>query len=247
MIKLDRAARPNFLTEQTTSDLTLDFKTTGNSVWNDERLKAPLRASSHGKCAYCECSIVEESKYMEVEHFKDKHSYPDEVIQWSNLLPSCKRCNGIKGKHDVIKTPIVNPYDDHPRDHICYKNFRLKGKTEKGIDTIDAVGLNNLERIAIKRFEIGHAILDSIAQCEDKLNEYEATKQPRTRNKISRFMEGILSECQPSAIYAATTASVALNSEEFLELTSRMKSIEAWSEECEKLFSTAQSITLPIN
>ncbi|MET0776010.1 MAG: HNH endonuclease, partial [Pseudomonas mandelii] len=183
----------------------------------------------------------------EVEHFKDKHSYPEDVVQWENLLPSCKRCNGIKGTHDVIKTPIVNPYHDHPRDHIYYRNYRLKGKTDKGIDTIEAVGLNNYERIAIKRFEIGHALLDSIAQCEDKLNEYEITKKIRTLNKISRFMEGILSECQPSAVYAATTATVALNSEEFLEVVTRMKSIEAWSKECEELFSAAKSITLPIN
>lgn len=245
MIKLNRAARPSYLTEQMTKKLTLTFKTTGESVWNDERLKEPLRLSSYGKCAYCECSIIEESKYMEVEHFKDKHSYPDDVVQWDNLLPSCKRCNGIKGIHDVIDTPIINPYLDHPRDHIYYKDYRLKGKTEKGIDTIEAIGLNNYERIAIKRFEIGHAILDSISQCEDKIIEYETTKKTRTLNKISRFMERILNECQPSAIYAATTATIALNNETFFEVVDRMKSIKAWTVECEKLFSAAKLIILP--
>lgn len=245
MIKLNRAARPSYLTEQMTNDLTLTFKTTGQSVWNDERLKAPLRLSSHGKCAYCECSIVEESKYMEVEHFKDKHSYPDDVVQWDNLLPSCKRCNGTKGIHDVIDTPIINPYLDHPRDHIYYRDYRIKGKTEKGIDTVEAIGLNNYERIAIKRFEIGYAILDSISHCQDKIKEYETTKKTRTLNKISRFMEGILNECQPSAIYAATTATIALNSEIFFEVVESMKSINAWSAECEELFSVAKSITLP--
>jgi uncharacterized protein (TIGR02646 family) len=247
MIKLQMAARPIYLTEQIAQDLTLTFKATGNSVWNDERIKEPLRISSHGKCAYCECSIVEESKYMEVEHFKDKHSYPDDVVRWENLLPSCKRCNGIKGTHDVIETPIINPYQDHPRDHIYYKNYRLKGKTDKGIDTIEAVGLNNYERIAIKRFEIGHALLESIDQLEEKLNEYKTTNTTRKLNKISRYMEGILSECQPSAVYAATTATIALNSEDFLQVVARMKSIGAWSLECEKLFSAAHSITLPIN
>jgi len=244
MIKLYRAARPTYLTEQVRIDLTLHFKATGDSVWNDERLKAPLRESSYGKCAYCECSIVEESKYMEVEHFKDKHSYPDDVIQWSNLLPSCKRCNGIKGKHDVMDTPIVNPYEDHPSDHIYYRNYQLKGRTDKGTDTIDAVGLNNYERIAIKRFEIGYAILESIARCEEKLCEYESTKTTRARNRASRFMENILSECQPSAIYAATTATIALSSEEFLSLVPRMKAANAWTAECENLFSTANSIAL---
>jgi hypothetical protein len=247
MIKLNRAIQPSFLTEKITKDLTLVFKATGKSVWNDERLKVPLRLSSYGKCAYCECSIIEESKYMEVEHFKDKHSYPDEVIHWDNLLPSCKRCNGTKGGHDVIETPIINPYVDHPRDHIYYRDYRLKGKTEKGIDTIEAIGLNNYERIAIKRFEIGYAILDSITHCEDKIREYEITKKTRTLNKISRFMEGILNECQPSAIYAATTATIALNSEIFLQVVEQMKSIKAWSTECEELFSSANSIALQTN
>ncbi|NNA66200.1 HNH endonuclease [Pseudomonas gessardii] len=245
MIKLNRATRPSFLTEQVTKELTLTFKTTGKSVWNDERLKVPLRLSSYGKCAYCECSIVEESKYMEVEHFKDKHSYPEDVIQWDNLLPSCKRCNGTKGIHDVIDTPIINPYLDLPRDHIYYRDYRLKGITEKGIDTIEAIGLNNYERIAIKRFEIGYAILESITHCEDKIKEYEATRKTRTLNKISRFMEGILNECQPSAIYAATTATIALNSETFSKVVMHMKSIKAWSIECEELLSIAKTIALP--
>lgn len=247
MIKLNRAARPSYLTEQITKDLTIAFKTTGQAVWNDERLKVPLRLSSHGKCAYCECSIIEESKYMEVEHFKDKHSYPDDVIQWDNLLPSCKRCNGTKGIHDVIDTPIINPYIDHPRDHIYYKDYRIQGKTEKGIDTIEAIGLNNYARIAIKRFEIGYAIIESIALCQDKIKEYETTKKTRALNKVSRFMERILNECQPSATYAATTATTALNSEIFFEVVESMKLIKAWSAECEELFSIAKSITLPIN
>lgn len=42
------------------------------SVWNNEHIKSALLLSSHGKCAYCECSLTSESNYMEVEHFEDK-------------------------------------------------------------------------------------------------------------------------------------------------------------------------------
>jgi len=246
MIKLSRVSRPTYLTDQVVADLTAKFKLTGESVWNDERLKAPLRGSSYGKCAYCECSVTEESKYMEVEHFKDKSSYPDDVIVWENLLPSCKRCNGIKGGHDVLEAPIINPYEDIPRDHVVYKNYRLKGITDKGVDTIEAVGLNGYERVALKRFEIGNAVLESLDECALKLSEYEDKKTTRSRNRVSRFMEDILSECQPSATYAATTASIAVHSEVFLDLMPRMKSVGAWSQECEMLYLIAVSIALPV-
>ena len=109
MIKLERSFPPIFLTSIEVKRLTEEYKTTKNSVWNIVELKKALLETSYGKCAYCECDLTVESKYMEVEHFRDKDSYPDDVVEWLNLLPSCKRCNGAKGTHDTVIEPIVNP------------------------------------------------------------------------------------------------------------------------------------------
>ena len=49
---------------------------------------------------------------MFLKRFDD---YPDEVVDWDNLLPSCKRCNTTKGTHDVVTEPIINPFDIDPK------------------------------------------------------------------------------------------------------------------------------------
>ncbi|EON74840.1 hypothetical protein ADIS_4703 [Lunatimonas lonarensis] len=43
-------------------------------------LKESLLELSYGKCAYCECDLKEEAKYMEVEHFEDKANNPNKVL-----------------------------------------------------------------------------------------------------------------------------------------------------------------------
>ena len=96
MIKLERLNDPIKLTPAFVAAKTDEFKTMGASVWNIEWLKEALCALSHDKCAYCECSVKKESNYMEVDHFEDKSHNPDKVMQWDNLLPSCKHCNGHK-------------------------------------------------------------------------------------------------------------------------------------------------------
>ena len=72
MIKLQRIEKPAFLTEEKVRALTEEFNTSKKSVWNNDHIKSALLLSSHGKCAYCECSLTSESNYMEVEHFEDK-------------------------------------------------------------------------------------------------------------------------------------------------------------------------------
>src|SRR5690554_3867131 len=109
MIKLTRGAKPVELTLAIEKELTDEFKKTGASVWRKDYITNGLLAYSNNKCAYCECDITEESKYLEVEHFHHKDSYPDEVVQWENLLPSCKKCNATKSSHDTYVEPIINP------------------------------------------------------------------------------------------------------------------------------------------
>ena len=96
MIKLDRTPKPVELTTALQVALTDEFKLTGKSVWNIDFIKKALLGFSNDKCCYCEANINEESKYLEVEHFHHKDTYKEEVLEWENLLPSCKKCNGTK-------------------------------------------------------------------------------------------------------------------------------------------------------
>ncbi len=244
MIKLDRFESPAYLSDEKQYELIEKYKTDGSSVWNVDAIKGPLLKSSFGKCAYCECDLTEESKYMEVEHFEDKKNNPNKVVVWVNLLPSCKKCNGSKGTHDVVKEPIVNPYDDDPTDHLSLRLFRMRGLTEKGENIIDVVGLNNSERLVLKRFEIGNKISECVEECWIRYDKFNKKPNTRSRNRLIFLVEGLFNECQPKSIYAATSATVALTDDKFTELISTMKNNELWPEYLEKLLVKTKSLVL---
>ncbi|WP_305368872.1 HNH endonuclease [Photobacterium leiognathi] len=244
MIKLDSAPKPDFLTDEKVDELVDEFKNNSTSVWNNERIKEPLLNSSHGKCSYCECDLTEESKYMEVEHFEDKKHNPDKVVLWENLLPSCTKCNGAKSTHDVIAHPILNPYIQDPKEHLAIRFFRMRGLTELGRESIDVVGLNNQERLVLKRFEIGSQIADSIEIAWERHATYRSNGRTQSKNRLISLVEGILLECQPKAIYAATTATVVLTDTRFSELIQIMNVEETWNEDLEELYKNAQSLVL---
>lgn len=49
-------------------------------------------------------------------------------MDWKNLLPICKRCNGLKRDHDTKLVPIINPKLIDPREHLTIKKFRFFSK-----------------------------------------------------------------------------------------------------------------------
>lgn len=247
MIKLERAEKPAYLSDEKVLELTNSFKGNGEPVWNHAEIKAPLMESSHEKCAYCECCISEESKYMEVEHFRYKDKYQDLVVAWLNLLPACKRCNIAKSSHDVEEEPIVNPYEDDPREHLSFRLFRLRGLTDVGTSTIETVNLNSSERIVVKRFEIGQQVERSIEAATDRLERFLERRITVRRNKLINIVETILQECQPRAIYSATTATVALSNPEFLHVINVMKDNDIWSDDLEQLLRISLGLMLRLS
>ncbi|WP_095191942.1 HNH endonuclease [Pseudomonas sp. Irchel 3E19] len=242
MIKLERRPKPAYLSEAVVIELTQKFKNDGSSVWNHAQIKTPLLASSNEKCAFCECSLSDESKYMEVEHFRYKNLYKDSVVEWSNLLPSCKRCNIAKGVHDVVTDPLVNPYDVDPRHHLSFRLYQLRGKDKIGISTVDALDLNNSDRLVLRRFEVGEQVFRSVRVAADRLESYKNSTTAIRKNKLLNIVETILDECQPRAAYAATTATVALSDEEFLEVITQLRALDLWKDYLEEKLLAAQNI-----
>lgn len=246
MIKLERADKPSFLTDEKVQELTDKFKLDGTSVWNIDELKEVLLDSSYGKCAYCESNLTEESKYMEVEHFEDKKNNPEKVILWENLLPSCKKCNGKKSTHDVITEPIINPYEDIPKEHIKLKNYRFSeiDNSPKGKNSIEVLDLNNYERLIFPRFKIGNKLQEITLLAKEKLNNYLENKSVRNKNKIVGVIEEILKECQCNSIYSATTSTILLNDENFNEIMLKMKEGSIWDSDIEELYIKTKNLIL---
>lgn len=242
MIKLNRYFTPTYLTPQVVQNLTEEFKQHETNVWNHEEIKDALLKLSHYKCAYCECDLSKESKYMEVEHFEDKKNNPNKVVKWDNLLPSCKRCNGSKSTHDVLTDPIINPFISDPRQHLTLKLYRFKGLDNIGINTIDVIDLNHTTRATIKRFEIGNAILENLEHVKDSLRNFIDNPITRRKNKVISQIEKLLLEAQPQSEYAATAATILQNESPFPAIKSEFQALGLWNDDLETLDNISKSI-----
>ncbi len=244
MIKLTKGAAPACLGAAEVAELTKKFKDTGESVWHIHELKEALLKTSFGKCAFCECALGEESKYMEVEHFKFKDKYDDDVMKWENLLPACRRCNGKKLSHDVVLDPIVNPYDDEPSAHFLLLNYRLKSKTPKGQESIEVLDLNNSGRVVLSRFRIGEQLHEMLLVAGERLETFKANRRTSSKNRFLRQLEDLLKESQPNAAYAATTATLLHADDAYVALVSASKALNIWTEELEALHVASIAIAL---
>jgi uncharacterized protein (TIGR02646 family) len=244
MIRLNRPPSPSCLAPNEAQRLTEEYKQTGKSVWNFEDLKQALLATSYQKCAYCECRLSIEGKYVEVEHFLDKVRHPDHVVSWQNLLPSCKRCNGEKGGHDTVADPIMNPYRDNPQEHLSLNLYRLRGTTRVGETTREVLNLNDPDRMVKARFEIGEKLQESLLTTLDGLRKYRDDRTTRNRNRLVTQVRQLLLECAPSSAYAATCATVLHNSQDYLEINRKLAALNLWSAELEELHLQSLGLVL---
>ena len=237
MIKLDRTAKPVELTTELQVTLTDEFKLTGKSVWNVDFIKKGLLGFSNDKCCYCEANINEESKYLEVEHFHHKDTYKDEVLEWENLLPSCKKCNGTKNDHDTKLEPIIDPSKIDPKNHLKYWRYRIKGSDDFGKLTVSVLKLNDQDRLVKKRFEIGNAIQEKLEQLNELADDYINGIQTSTRrkNRIVNGTKDLMREGLPTAIYSATSAAIILTDTEFEAIKGKLTVLGFWDAELSQL------------
>lgn len=232
MIKIERGFTPSFFSPERITSLTSTFINEGKAVWQHQEVKSALLSISNNKCAYCECKLEEESKYLEVEHFKDKDTYPQDVIKWENLLPSCKHCNVSKGRHDVVVEPIVNPCDDEPVAHFILKNYRLCGTSDLGRETIDVLDLNNTNKNVFKRFEVGEIIHNQLDSVRLYYNEYIQNPTPRKLRILQRKLKAIIEICQKTSSYSAVASTMLQCNDDYIFLRNAFLGLNIWDEEC---------------
>lgn len=242
MIKLERNFHPLCLSPNEVRRLTGEYNSTGHSVWNFDELKEALLKTSHGKCAYCESTLSVEAKYMEVEHFRDKDGNPDLVVDWHNLLPSCKRCNGAKGTHDTLIEPIVNPYEADPKDHFKFRLYRFRAKSQLGKCTINTLDLNNQVRVVAVRFDICEKIQESLQTALERLTLFKEKASTLRKNRLMAIVQGILAECQPSSAYAASVASMVHSDQFYADLIDELKQLGLWNDELNGLHNSSLAL-----
>jgi uncharacterized protein (TIGR02646 family) len=252
MIKLSYQPKPSVLTAAFVQEKTKEFiaaKVAGQktlpSPWKKTEITDALKKMSNGKCCYCECNTTEESKYMEVEHFEDKHTHPNKVLDWYNLFPSCKRCNLEKGTHNVNIAPIIHPVKDTPSEHIYFRAYCLKGKTTIGKTTIKELALNDPDRLQDVRYQIGKEFLLQLENALESLERFDKGELKKITKGANQFMR-LLKMCLPSAVYSATKATLLFHEEDYQEICTLLKKHNAWTEEIEQLVQQIQPSVLSL-
>lgn len=137
MVRLHRGGAPQELL-QNQAELTAAWKHNcamqRASDWAPDWVKAILRNAldplSNGKCAFCE-SQLGISGYPEIEHYVSKRVDADRVLEWTNLMLACGRCNRPKGSKDHAGR-LLKPDEDDPEEyfHLNLDSGKLQPRLE---------------------------------------------------------------------------------------------------------------------
>lgn len=243
MIRLERPDCPPDLILRK-NELTEEYKSNKNKrVWKKRFITNPLQKMSNDKCCFCECKLGEEGKYMQIEHFHNKDDYIDEVVEWTNLLPICMRCNIHKGAHDTYTHEIIDPTVQNPNEHLYLTNYRIKGKDDLGELTIEVLDLNDPEEISVPRFLVTNAVIDKVEEVLDLVNLFNPdTGKASDKAKIVRKVRSILKQCTSKYVYSAVVATVVLSYHHYDILKSTLISKGLWTSDIENLEESARTI-----
>ncbi len=83
-----------------------------------KKSKTQLEKQFYKKCAYCETKFTE---YTQIEHYRPKSKYYWLAYEWSNLLPSCEKCNNAKSN----KFPLINKKKTVKKPNLINKKIDL--------------------------------------------------------------------------------------------------------------------------
>ena len=224
MIKLTLPPKPVELTKEKQAELTSRFKANPKTeVWKQSWIVSPLWAMTNRKCAYSEMQLGEEGKYAQIEHIHPKSKYPDEVVEWGNLIPSCNVCNSKKSTIDTKKVPMVNPLVDNPKDYFYIKNGRLNVKDNhctKAINTLTYCDLNNMDQLRRKRIEIEKYLEKRLKEIYDTF-PYD---NERWKNELLILMQ----EGGRTAAYSATKATFILANSNYQQFKQQLIAANLW-------------------
>ena len=249
MIKITRSDKPIELTEEIESKLTEEFKMNSKAaVWNKNYIRDALLKMTDNKCCYCECFIGPGHKEMHVDHFHPKGKYPDEVVKWENLLPSCPHCNKNKSDHDTYLERIIDPCNDDPREYFYFKLYRYYSKDTSpnsfGKLSIEVLNLNNTTELVQERFAIGEVLQSKLEDMVEMAlgREGELKSNTRLKNRVVNGCKSVLRMASREAEFAAFMATVIHNEDNYSTLVSILKRNDLWDDDLENLHNNSLKI-----
>ncbi len=177
------------------------FKASANEDWkptyNDLRSKEKtnihqnLLEEQGYICCYCGMRIDKENSH--IEHLKPRNSFPEEQLNYNNLLASCQRereknepqhC-GVKKAEWYDQNLIVSPLEPHCSDFFLYTGSgeilptNVLEREIAAVTTIDKLGLDINKLNAMRREAI-----DGILEAVDNLEQLEIQQLLNSFDKL---------------------------------------------------------------
>lgn len=247
MIRLIRPEKPKKLIEEEKT-LTAQFKVDNKKpVWKKSYIEKPLLKMSNSKCSYCEQKIGRGTGLdVHIDHFKCKNKYPELVVDWNNLLPSCSRCNRNKSTHDTVEKPIINPTEVDPKDFLFISRYRYYSKDSRenslGRMTLGVLNLNDSDDCCKIRFQICNEIAEKIEYLYHKVVDKGSLIATDTveKNKVINGCRKILQQCLPENAYSAFIATSLHNDTNFLLLKNSLIEYGLWDDDLSSLFDKSK-------
>lgn len=159
MIKLTKSPPPKVLADNAAAwtktlldkiDSGIEPTQTEKTRYRHRDIKAALEIETSGKCAYCE-SKLKHIHHGDVEHIYPKSLDPSKQFLWENLTLACEICNQNKSNRDPYVESIIDPYDKHPDEHICfYGPMAFPLGTAEGISSIHLLDLNRAALVEMR-------------------------------------------------------------------------------------------------
>jgi uncharacterized protein (TIGR02646 family) len=187
-----------------------DWKALESDDWkpNWDNFQAPQKSNLHESllqeqgfiCCYCGMEISKQKSH--IEHLKPRKTYPEEALNYKNLLASCQRerepkepqhC-GVKKDEWYDESRMVSPLDPNCADFFRYSGSgeilptNDPGKQDSAVTTIDKLGLN-IDKLKNMRSQA----IDGILQAMDGLTIEEiqilaqSYLQPDVEGKYTPF------------------------------------------------------------
>ena len=122
----------------------------------DSALRRRVVDRAGNRCEYCRMPAAFDSAPFQIDHVRArKHHGPTTA---DNLAWACFPCNNHKatnlaGIDPETKTMarLFHPREDQWEEHFAWEGPRLLGKTAVGRATIDVLGINHPERVALRQ------------------------------------------------------------------------------------------------
>ena len=247
MIRLVRRAAPPKLDPSFVAVGTAKFASDGTAVWTVREIKDALSEMSHSKCAYCEIALGTGSTYLEVEHVFAKTHHPYKVLEWENLLPTCRRCNGTKSDWDVavVGQVMIDPVRDVPKEHFRLDEaYRPVGKTEAGKNSIIEIGLDDIIRLGVPRYKLGEQFKRKLEELYNQYYHLPHHATVRQRRDIIRRIKAALRKSHEDEPFSAVIATVIERSDAFHLLKAKMVEVGDWDDELSSSELLAQGSSL---